>query len=162
MKKFVGVVAMIAVGLLGAASAAGAQPPAKSFVAVLNAAEEVPLCPTATNASRGVATFHVRDEATGTVDYKVVSNNLPGSVLAAHIHEQVTGVAGPIVQGLDVVLGAGNGVIGRGTFVNPGLVDDIRADPAGFYVNVHTQPAGVGCPSGVIRGQLDDHGPANN
>ena len=59
MKKFVVASVLIAVSLLGAAYATGAQPPAKSLVAVLNAAEEVPLCPTATNASRGVATFHV-------------------------------------------------------------------------------------------------------
>jgi CHRD domain len=137
------------------------QPPANTFVAVMNAAEEVPLCGPATNAARGVAKFHVTDEATGTVEYRLVANNLPGDIVAAHIHLAPKGVAGPIVQPLPLITGAENGVIGRGTFSNPALVEAIRADADAYYVNVHTAPAGVGCPSGVIRGQLGDHGPLN-
>ena len=138
------------------------QPPARTFVAVLSADEEVPLCATATNAARGVVVFHVADEASGEVDYKLVSNNLPGDIVAAHIHVAPVGVAGPVVQPLALTPGAENGVIGQGSFTNPTLVAAIRANPGNYYVNVHTAPAGVGCPPGVIRGQLDDRGPLNN
>jgi hypothetical protein len=48
--------------------------------------------------------------------------------------------------------------IGTGTFTNPALVAGLRANPDGYYVNVHTTV----CPNGVARGQLGDHGPGNN
>jgi hypothetical protein len=127
-------------------------------VAVLSAEEEVPLCAPATNASGGVAVFHVRDDALGTVDFKVIANNLPGSIVAAHIHVAPKGVAGPILQPLPPTPGVEHGVVAQGSFTNPSLVDAIRADPDGFYVNVHTTT----CPSGVVRGQLGDHGSLNN
>jgi CHRD domain len=156
MKKLFATLGVIAVSAVAVVSVAGAdQPPAKTFVAVLSAEEEVPLCEPATNAARGVAVFHVRDEAT--VDFKVVANNLPGDVSAAHIHRERPGVPGPIVQGLTLT-GTENGVVATGTFNNAGLVADIQADPNNFYVNVHSSI----CTSGVIRGQLDDRGPLNN
>ena len=159
MKKLFATLGVIAVSAVAVVSVAGAdQPPAKTFVAVLSAEEEVPLCEPATNAARGVAVFHVRDEAT--VDFKVVANNLPGDVSAAHIHRERPGVPGPIVQGLTLT-GTENGVVATDTFTNAGLVADIQADPNNFYVNVHSDGPG-GCPTGVIRGQLDDRGPLNN
>jgi hypothetical protein len=160
MKRLCAALGVIAVSAVAFVSVAGAdQPPAKTFVAVLSAEEEVPLCEPATNAARGVAVFHVRDEAT--VDFKVVANNLPGDVSAAHIHQERPGVPGPIVQGLTLT-GTENGVVATGSFTNAELVAMIRADANDFYVNVHSGPPGVGCPSGVIRGQLDDRGPLNN
>ena len=149
--------------LLTSPFAAGAdQPAAGTFLAVLSAEEEVPLCATATNAARGQALFHVIDEATGAVRYKLIANNLPGDIVAAHIHLAPSGVPGPVVQPLALTPGAENGVIGQGTFTNPALLAAIRANPELYYVNVHTAPPGVGCPPGVIRGQLDDRGPLNN
>src|SRR5262245_61037284 len=117
-KSIVGLALVAASAWAWTASATAEPPPAKTFVVVLTAADEVPLCAPATNAARGVATFHVRDEATGTVDYKVVANNLPGTVTAAHIHVAPFGVAGPVVQPLPLTPGEENGVIGRGTFIN--------------------------------------------
>jgi hypothetical protein len=154
MKRLSAALGMIAVSTAAFLPVAGAnQPPAKTFVAVLSAEEEVPLCAQATNAARGVAIFHVRD---GTVDFKIVANNLPGDVAAAHIH-QVPPDPGPIVQPLTLT-GAENGVIATGSFINPDVVADIQAEPDNFYVNVHSST----CPTGVIRGQLDDRGPLNN
>ena len=141
--------------------AAAGPPTANTFVAVLNAAEEVPHCDAATNAARGVVELRVVDNSTGEVDYKLMANNLPGDIIAAHIHIAPLGVAGPIVQGFALIPGAENGVVGSGSFTNPALVAAIRANPDEYYVNVHTA-AGLGCPPGVIRGQLDDHGPSNN
>jgi hypothetical protein len=155
--------AVILVCTLAATAIAGAaEPAATTFVAVLTPEAEVPACTTATNAAGGVAVFHVVDEATGTVSYRIVTHNLPGTTFAAHIHVAPAGVAGPIVQPTPITPGADNGVIGEGTFSDPALLAAIRADPQNYYVNVHTSPPGVGCPSGAARGQLDEQGPSNN
>jgi hypothetical protein len=161
MKRRFAILGVTAVSTLAVIPIAlAAEPPAKSFVAVLSADEEVPHCALATNAARGLAVLHVRDEASGTVEFQIVANNLPGDVIAAHIHIAPKGVAGPIVQPLPPTPGAENGVIAEGSFSNPGLVSAIRANPDNYYINVHTDPVN-GCPPGVIRGQLGDHGPLN-
>lgn len=152
------VVLLLVGGLTLTAVAVAAKPPAKTFVAVLTAAEEVPLCAEATNAARGVFIAHVVDEATGTVEWKLVANNLPGDIVAAHIHIGPRGVPGPVVQATPPTPGAENGVIGTGSFSNPALVAAMRADPDAYYVNVHSTV----CPPGVIRGQLGDRGPATS
>ncbi|HEU0304171.1 MAG TPA: CHRD domain-containing protein [Gaiellaceae bacterium] len=141
--------------------ATGGQPPATNFSAVLTAEDEVPLCATATNASRGHFAAHVVDATAGTVEWTLVANNLPGDIVASHIHRAPFGVAGPVVQPLPPTPGAENGVIGTGSFTNLALVADMQLNPQNYYVNVHTAGAG-GCPPGAIRGQLDEHGPSNN
>jgi Cu/Zn superoxide dismutase len=146
--------AVLTFAALGIAASADAPPPT-TFVAVLNADEEVPQCAAATNASRGLAVFHVTDEATGTVEFTLVANNLPGTIVAAHIHIAPAGTPGPVVQTLAPTPGEENGVIKKGTFTNPALVTALQANPSAYYVNVHTNV----CGSGVIRGQLGDHGP---
>ena len=148
-------VALVAFTAAMAPSAALAGRPPKTFVAVLSAGEEVPPCPAAGNSSRGTAVFHVRDRAAGTVEYKLVANNIPGTTTQAHIHIAPRGVAGPIVQPLPFRPGEENGVIGRGTFTNPALVAALQANPRAYYVNVHSTE----CPPGAIRGQLGEHGP---
>ena len=145
------VAALIALLTLAlSAQAFARKPEPKTFVAVLNAADEVPHCAPAGNSARGVAVLHVVDEATGVVRYKLVANNLPGDTTVAHIHIAPPGVAGPVVQPLPFTPGEENGVIGRGTFTNKALLDAIQADPGAYYVNVHS----TACPTGVIRGQL--------
>jgi hypothetical protein len=144
------------VAILALTGGAFANPPApKTFVAVLSAGDEVPLCAPADNSARGVAVFHVLDEASGLVSYKLVANNIPGDTTVAHIHIAPKGVAGPVVQPLAFTPGEENGVIGKGTFTNKALLDAIQADPQAYYVNVHSSV----CASGVIRGQLGEHGP---
>jgi hypothetical protein len=161
MKRRFALLGVTAVSMLVAVPMAlAAQPPAKTFITVLSADEEVPHCALATNAARGLAVLHVLDEASGTVEFKIVANNLPGDIIAAHIHLAPRGVAGPVLQPLPPTPGEENGVIAEGTFSNPGLVSAIRANPDGYYINVHTDPVN-GCPPGVIRGQLGDHGPLN-
>jgi hypothetical protein len=144
---------------LFAATVALADPSAPTtFVAVLTAEDEVPLCAPAGNDARGVAVFHVLDEATGLVSYRLVANNIPGNTTAAHIHVAPKGTAGPVLQPLAFTPGGEQGVIGEGTFTNPVLLAAIRANPQNYYVNVHSTV----CGAGVIRGQLDEHGPAND
>jgi Cu/Zn superoxide dismutase len=130
-------------------------PPPTTFVAVLSADEEVPHCAAATDAARGLAVFHVTNETTGTVEFTLVANNLPGNPVAAHIHIAPKGTAGPVVQSLSPTPGEENGVIKQGSFTNPALVAAIQANPSAYYVNVHSNI----CPAGVIRGQFGDHGP---
>jgi hypothetical protein len=158
MKKLYGACAIAAAALAVVGVAAAEQPPATTFIAVLSPEEEVPACTAATNAGGGLFVAHVTDEATGTVEWKLVANNLPGDIIAAHIHVAPKGVAGPVVQATPPTAGEENGVIGTGTFSNPALVAAMRANPDGYYENVHTTV----CGGGAARGQLGDHGPGNN
>ena len=161
MTKLTKLIAAFIAGLatLFAATVALADPSAPTtFVAVLTAEDEVPLCAPAGNDAHGVAVFHVLDEATGLVSYKLVANNIPGNTTAAHIHIAPKGTPGPVLQALPFTAGEEQGVITEGTFTNPALLAAIRANPQNYYVNLHSTV----CGSGVIRGQLDEHGPANN
>jgi hypothetical protein len=158
MTKLIAGFAACLAALCAAAVALADAPPPRTFVAVLTAEDEVPLCAAAGNDARGVAVFHVLDEATGLVSYKLVANNIPGNTTAAHIHLAPKGTPGGVVQPLPFSPGAEQGVIGEGTFTNPALLAAIRANPQNYYVNLHSTV----CGPGVIRGQLDEHGPANN
>ena len=155
MRKLWALLALVALPilLLPPAALAASKPPTK-FVVVMRASDEVPLCEQATNAARGNAVFHVTDATAGTVKYKLVTNNLPGDITAAHIHQAPPGQPGTIVQPLALIAGATNGVIGRGTFTNASLVAAMQADPAAYYVNVHSSV----CTPGVIRGQFGTQG----
>ncbi|TMB61359.1 MAG: CHRD domain-containing protein [Chloroflexi bacterium] len=147
--------ALLAFAGMGATARAD-QPAPSTFVAVLSTDEETGACAGISNSARGLAVFHVTDEATGTVSYRIVANNLPGTTSLAHIHIGPPGVAGPAVQPLAGVAGNEQGVIATGSFTNPLLLAALRANTSAYYVNVHTVP---NCPNGVIRGQLGDHGP---
>jgi len=155
MKRLV-VLALVVVAMGLPVAALADTAPARTFVAVLSEEEEVPACAAATNAAGGLFIAHVVDEASGTVEFKLVANNLPGSPVAAHIHVAPKGDPGPVVQNLGVDPGAENGVVRAGTFTNPALLAAIRANPANYYINVHTDV----CPLGVVRGQLGEQGPA--
>ena len=66
---------------------------------------------------------------------------------AAHIHRGGPGVAGPPVVTLDAPAdGESHGCLS----VASTLVDEMKANPRGFYVNVHNAPF----PNGALRGQL--------
>jgi hypothetical protein len=153
LRRLAPISALVILALSAGAFARAPEP--KTFVATLSAGEEVPTCVPAGNSARGVTVFHVLDEATGLVSYKLVANNIPGDTTAAHIHIAPKGVAGDIVQPLPFTPGEENGVIGKGTFTNKALLDAIQADPQAYYVNVHSTV----CGSGVIRGQLGEQGP---
>lgn len=158
MKKLFSAFAITAAALFVVAVATASQPPATTFVAVLTPDEEVPPCTAATKAAGGMFVAQVTDEATGTVEWRLVANNLPGNIVAAHIHEAPKGTAGPVRQATPPTAGEENGVIGTGTFSNPTLLAAMRANPDNYYVNVHTDV----CPAGAARGQLGDAGPGNN
>lgn len=156
MRKLYGALALVGATLV-TVGVAFAAPAPTTFVAVLNAAEEVPQCAPAGDDARGLAIFRVVDQEAGTVRFKLISNNVPGTTVAAHIHIGPAGVAGPVVQAL--FLGpptTGNGILAEGEFTNAALVTAMQADPQAYYVNVHSAPD---CGPGAIRGQLGTHGP---
>jgi hypothetical protein len=137
--------------LLGPAASAPAQAPT-TFVVSLSAENEVPGCPQGVDSgAKGRAVVRI-DEETGDITYRVVAVKLPGSVTSspgAHIHVGSAGDTGGIVQALDLT-GRENGLVAAGTATNPTLAAAILANPAGYYVNVHTDV----CPGGAVRGQL--------
>lgn len=67
-------------------------------------------------------------------------------VVAGHIHRGASDVNGPIVVNLLITGANHSGCVGA----ERGLIKEIRQNPEGFYVNLHSTVI----PSGVIRGQL--------
>jgi hypothetical protein len=122
------------------------------FVAHLSAADEVPGCPAGVESgANGVAIIQI-DAATGVINYRVVATNLPGTIAGspgAHIHPGAAGGMGSIVQHFELT-GLENGLVAAGTATNPELAAAILAEPANYYVNVHTTV----CRPGTVRGQL--------
>ena len=123
-----------------------------TFVVNLSAENEVPGCPLGVESgASGVAIIQI-DEDTGEIRYRVVATNLPGTIAGspgAHIHEGPAGVAGGVVLPLELT-GLERGLVATGTATDLDLAEAILADPANYYVNVHTTV----CPGGAVRGQL--------
>ena len=147
------VIPLVCLIALTVATAASSQPLARTFAVQLTAAEEVPLCAATDRSDRGVALFKIVDAAAGTVEYRIVSTDLPGEIVGSpglHIHGPApAGAIAGVFQGLQLT-GAEVGVVAEGTFTNPALVAAALENPELFYVNVHT----TSCPAGAIRGQL--------
>lgn len=125
--------------LLFSAGVAFAAP--QTFTANLSSANNVG----ASGASlTGTATVTV-DTSSGQVCAKVTSN-VEGAV-AMHLHKGASGANGPVAVPLDVKSINGASICATAT---PAVAAAIAADPAGYYVNIHT-PAS---PAGALRGQL--------
>jgi hypothetical protein len=107
--------------------------------ATMSGANEVP-----PNASAGIGVVTVTIDTASEViciDASAVTG-LSGPSIGRHIHQAVAGVNGPIVAPFDADVSC--------TVSNASLDDAIVADPAGFYVNIHTATF----PGGEVRGQL--------
>jgi hypothetical protein len=72
-----------------------------------------------------------------------------GEVTAAHVHRGVAGENGPPVVNLDRPDGEDEDEDDCDE-IGDALADEIQANPAGFYVNIHTTDH----PDGALRGQL--------
>jgi hypothetical protein len=94
---------------------------------------------------RGTAEITAVDR-TDNFCYELAVSNIE-TATAAHIHRGGFGRAGPPVVTLDAPTdGESNGCLTIATE----LLDEIIANPSGFYVNVHN----ARYPEGAIRGQL--------
>jgi hypothetical protein len=94
----------------------------------------------------GTATLRLR-AGQGQVCYQLAAKSLPAAV-AAHIHRGDAGVAGPVVVPLQTPNAAGTSS-GCAPAART-LVAAILANPASYYVNIHTSEF----PNGAVRGQL--------
>ncbi len=132
------------------------------LTATLTGDAEVP--PVDTDAT-GSATVDINTEAAADAQlcYDVSSTDLEGGVVTgAHIHEGAAGENGPVVVTLQAVIddngtGADCATDAEIDFAASGdadiatLLTDIAANPANYYVNVHTTMN----TGGEIRGQLE-------
>jgi len=104
----------------------------------------------------GNGAFNVRINDTKTrLYYDVITEGLTAPIVASHIHKQQPGVNGPVVIGFNTGSTPGGRISGfvdltTATDAIRATVDEILANPAAFYVNVHTTTN----PGGEIRGQL--------
>ena len=89
------------------------------------------------------------DQAQSEVCHLIVVRDILLPATGAHIHVGAAGVAGDIVVPLEAP-GEDGASASCVSDVDPDLIAAIVADPAGYYVNVHT----TDFPAGAIRGQL--------
>lgn len=86
------------------------------------------------------------NQGQGEVCFSIETSNVD-NILAAHIHVGAAGVNGGVVVNLDWAGTGGNGCVEA----TAELIKQIRQDPSGYYVNVHSPEF----PAGAIRGQLE-------
>jgi len=100
--------------------------------------------PPGPNDAKGTATVTL-DDAANTVCYDLTYSGISKPTMA-HIHSGAKGVSGPVVVNFDVAKNGDKGCVPA----DPAVIAQIRDNPAGHYVNVHTAEF----PKGAIRGQL--------
>jgi hypothetical protein len=115
------------------------------FAARLSGANEVPA---ADPDGSGNALVVVRGNR---VTFALQWSNITAPILG-HIHRAAAGVNGPVVVPFfgTPMPATATAAAGAVTVSDPQIAADIVADPAGFYVNLHT----AAFPGGAIRGQL--------
>jgi CHRD domain len=166
--------ALIGLLILGSlAAACGDDPPTApsptsssvTFTAALQPSSEVPpITGTEANGS-GTATlkFNLTKDSAGnvtaaTMDATVSVTGFPAgtALTASHIHPGATGANGGVLVSLGLAAGEVTFATGSGSFTKQGVTvpvdqaNSILANPAGFYLNIHT----AANPGGVARGQL--------
>jgi hypothetical protein len=136
-----GVLAIVAA--LAMATAAGATGVDRVLATVLIGAAEVPGPGDPDGIGAAVITI---DTDADRICWLLAVKRIQLPATAAHIHVGAAGIAGPVVVGLTAPNAFG---ISFGCTVNA-AADAIAANPAAYYVNVHT----TDFPAGAIRGQL--------
>jgi CHRD domain len=117
----------------------------RSFrLSLTGAAERPPADPDGT----GTAVVRIRRDD-GQLCYRLAVQNIQLPSVGAHIHRAPATANGPIVVGFSRPPDAAGGSSGCET-ADRALLDEILANPAGFYVNVHTREY----PGGAVRAQL--------
>jgi hypothetical protein len=134
-------------------SAAG--PRAAVFLLTLTGNQEVianPPCSPPTVCGDPDAVAHmvlVVSPATNKVCFAAMWRGIDGTVVAAHIHPAPAGVAGPVAVPLFSGTFKGTDRTARCVSAN-GLAAAIIANPAAYYVNIHSMVF----PTGAVRAQL--------
>jgi len=160
MKRLAIPVAILALALAGCGSDSSTPTTPSNltvFTVNLVPANEVPPITNAESVARGTAVITIHKD-TNTIDFQCSVNGFPaGSALNnAHIHNGAAGVPAGVFIG--TTISAANFpplVNGAATFSisvtdTADKINQILANPAGFYFNLHT----VSNPGGVMRGQL--------
>src|SRR5262245_15520643 len=113
-----------------------------NFVVPLSGANEVP-SGSGDPDGTGTATLTI-DDATNSISWSITTNNIQLPIFLDHIHQGAAGVNGPVVIDFNAQLVGGP--------IVDADVANVLANPAGFYVNVHTNQF----PGGAIRGQVPE------
>lgn len=129
--------------LVSAETVVPGEPGGRPLSATLTGAAEVPGPGDPDGSGAAVVTLN---QGQGMVCFDIEVADLD-EITNAHIHVGTADVSGPVVVGFDPV---NNGLNNCVSGVDPGLIKDIRQNPQGYYVNVHTSTF----PAGAIRGQL--------
>lgn len=124
-----------------------------SLSAVLNSRQETP-APTVTGSPTGMAVFTLVTSGGKTqLFYDITVTGLSGPIAAAHLHNAVAGVSGPVVREIFTSFKGttANGVWSSNDSTQPLTPAFVSALLTGeMYVNVHTGAN----PQGEIRGQV--------
>lgn len=116
------------------------------YIADLMGSNEVPTAGDPDGVGAATVSFDVFDTVDAEVCWDFAYSGIAAPT-AAHIHRGAAGAAGPVV----VDFGAPGATSHTGcAALTATLADEILADPAGFYVNVHN----ADFPAGALRGQL--------
>jgi hypothetical protein len=101
--------------------------------------------PPVTSDGSGVALVTL-NQGQGEVCWDISVEDLTSPVILAHIHRGAAGTNGAVVVDFDEPVNGLNGCVNA----DADLIKEIRQNPGGFYVNVHTTMFQVG----EVRGQL--------
>lgn len=116
------------------------------LIAYMNGGNEVP-GPGDANASGRAAISIVGSQ----LCLRMWWQNVDGTPSGLHIHHAPPGVAGPVVVPFPVPPAGATSTYQCVTVENGGLLHDIGANPASYYINLHSTPLH---PAGALRGQL--------
>jgi len=130
----------------GSGVRASATNPEQRFTAALTGENEAP--GPGDPDGLGIALVTI-NPATGLVCINVDAEGID-PIVAYHIHEAPEGMPGPVRVNFEVPPGNTEIDLATCTESTPEQAQAIVANPAGFYVNLHTEPF----PDGAIRGQL--------
>ncbi|HVW33064.1 MAG TPA: CHRD domain-containing protein [Acidimicrobiia bacterium] len=136
---------LLLIGLLGVTSMVTmpmAHAASTTEKAAMTGSEEVPTPGPA--GAKGTATITL-DDGANTVCYELTYEGI-SQPTAAHIHTGAKGVAGPVAVNFDLPKNGDKGCVP----VDPTVLAQIRDNPEGHYVNIHTKEN----PTGAMRGQL--------
>jgi hypothetical protein len=142
-RLFLAAGALAILGTLAVATTAGATRVDRVLATVLTGAAEVPGPGDTDGIGAAVVTI---DTDADRVCWLIAVKRIQLPAAAAHIHAGSATVAGPVVVDFTAPNAFG---ISFGCTVDTDA-DAIAANPAGFYVNVHTAEF----PAGAVRGQL--------